>query len=199
LSCRYCGKDAVYKCGVCEKLVCGEHARLRTICPSCLKKTIQKYVIAEVNTKEEKGRIREFVKRFWGEQEQLAFDKRLVVAELSAYAAKVKGSIVGFVSFAEAEDAIIIAALGILPKHQNSGIGKSLVKKVETEGKKMRKKKLLVSTSNDDLPALAFYQSLGFQIYEVEPNAIAEKHGRIMKGIGGIPIRDELRLRKFLH
>jgi hypothetical protein len=32
----------------------------------------------------------------------------------------------------------------------------------------------------------------------VKPGIIAEKHGRILKGIGGLPIRDELRLRKNL-
>ena len=64
---------------------------------------------------------------------------------------------------------------------------------------RLRKKKLLVSTSNDDLPALAFYQSLGFQIYEVKPNVIAEKHGMVLKGIGGLPVRDELRLQKLLQ
>ena len=63
---------------------------------------------------------------------------------------------------------------------------------MEAEAKRMGKQKLLVSTSNDDLPALAFYQSLGFQIYEVKPNVIAEKHGKIMRGIGGLPVRDEM-------
>ncbi|MDH5459595.1 MAG: GNAT family N-acetyltransferase, partial [Candidatus Bathyarchaeota archaeon] len=130
---------------------------------------------------------------------QLTFDRKFMVAELSAYAAKVENNIIGFVSFAEADNAIIIVALGVLPPYQSSGAGKSLIGKVEAEAKRMVKKRLLVSTSNDDLPALAFYQSLGFQIYEVKPNIIAEKHGRILEGIGGLPIRDELRLRKTLY
>jgi ribosomal protein S18 acetylase RimI-like enzyme len=152
-----------------------------------------------VNTDKEREKIREFVKRFWGEEEQLTFDKKFIVAELSTCIAKVKNRIIGFASFAEADDAILIAALGILPRYQGSGVGRSLVEKVEAEAKRLRKKKLLVSTSNDDLPALAFYQSLGFQIFEVKPNVIAEKHGRVLKGIGGLPIRDELQLQKILH
>jgi len=48
------------------------------------------------------------------------------------------------------------------------------------------------------LPALAFYQKLGFQVFEVKPDAVAEKHGKIVEGIGGLPVRDELRLRKIL-
>jgi N-acetylglutamate synthase-like GNAT family acetyltransferase len=63
-----------------------------------------------------------------------------MVAELSAYAAKVKDSIIGFISFADLDEAAIIVALGILPKYQNSGVGKSLVEKVENEAKTHGKK-----------------------------------------------------------
>jgi len=148
---------------------------------------------------EEKEEIRGFVRRFWGEEEQLTFDRKFMVAELPTYLARAASAIIGFVSFAEANDAIIIVALGVLPKYQNAGVGKSLIEKVEAEAKRLGKKKLLVSTSNDDLPVLAFYQSLGFQIYEVKPNVIAEKHGAVLKGIGGLPIKDELRMRKILQ
>jgi len=146
---------------------------------------------------EEKETIREMVERFWGEPEQLTFDREFVVAELPAYVAKTENNIIGFISYAETENAMLIVALGILPKHQDIGVGRSLVEK--TEAKKTRKNRLLVSASNDDLPALAFYQSLGFQIYEVKPNVIAEKHCGILKGISGLPVRDELRLRKILY
>lgn len=147
----------------------------------------------------ERNRIRELVQRFWGEEKQLTFDREFVVAALPAYSAKVGNDIIGFISFSERKDAILIVALGVLPKYQNAGVGKSLIGKVEVETRRLRKKKLLVSTSNDDLPALAFYQSLEFQIYEVKPNVIAEKHGMILKGIGGLPVRDELRLQKLLQ
>jgi ribosomal protein S18 acetylase RimI-like enzyme len=146
----------------------------------------------------EREKIREFVKQFWGEEEQLTFDRKFIVAELPAYLAKSRNNVIGFVSFAESRDTIIIVALGILPQYQNAEVGKSLIRKVEADAKRLRKDKLLVSTSNDDLPALAFYQSLGFQLYEVKPNVIAEKHGSVLKGTGGLPVRDELRLKKTL-
>jgi ribosomal protein S18 acetylase RimI-like enzyme len=196
MSCEYCGKDAVYRCGVCGRLLCVEHAKLRTVCQSCVSKRSLNYSVNKVISKEEKGKIREMVKWFWGEQEQVAFDRKFVVAELHAYVAKTGNNVIGFISYAEAKDAILIVALGILPRYQGVGVGRSLVEKVEAEAEKMRKNRLLVSTSNDDLPALAFYQSLGFQIYEVKPDVIAEKHGRVLKGVGDLPIRDELGLRK---
>lgn len=192
---RYCEKDAVYKCAVCGKPICMEHIRLRTLCTSCIKKGKHDYTIEKVAS-EDRKRIREFVERFWGEAEQLAFDRRFLVDALPSYVVKAEGGVVGFVSYAEVGDAIVIVALGVLPEYQTSSVGRKLIKKVEGEAVRTRKKRLLVSTSNDDLPALAFYQSLGFQIYEVKPNVIAEKHGEVLKGIGGLPVRDELRLQK---
>jgi ribosomal protein S18 acetylase RimI-like enzyme len=198
MKCYCCRKDAVYKCSLCGQLLCGEHAQLRTACPECAKKTKLEYAIDGATSEEKKKEIRGFVRRFWGEEEQLTFDRKFKVTELPAYVARFEESAVGFVSTAEVDDAIIIVALGVLPQYQSSGVGKGLVKKAEEEAIRRKKKRLLVSTSNDDLPALAFYQSVGFQIYEVKPNAIAEKHGEILKGIGNLPIRDELRLQKRL-
>jgi ribosomal protein S18 acetylase RimI-like enzyme len=151
-----------------------------------------------VKSDEERKIILEFVKRFWGEEEQLTFNRKFAVPSLPAFVAKAGSNIIGFISFAEIGDAMIIVALGILPGYQSAGVGRSLIRKIEDESKKLKKRKLMVSTSNDDLPALAFYQSNGFQIYEVKPNVIAEKHGMILKGIGSLPIRDELRLQKLL-
>jgi len=198
MSCEYCEKDAVYRCGVCGKILCTEHAKLRTVCSSCMKENTAEYSIQKMVLDEEREKIRELVQRFWGEEEQLIFDRKLLVAELPAYTAKLGNDIIGFISFTEADEAIMIAALAVLPRYQGSGVGRGLIKKLETEAKRRMKKKLLVSTSNDDLPALAFYQSLGFQIFMVKPNIIAQKHGEVLKGIGGLPIRDELRLRKIL-
>jgi ribosomal protein S18 acetylase RimI-like enzyme len=198
LKCRYCRKDAVYKCSACGQLLCAEHVRLRTVCPRPAKKTQLKYTIVRIHPEKEKATIRRFVKRFWGEQEQLTFDRKFTVALLPGYVAKLKGKVVGFISAADMDDAAIVVALGVLPRYQGSGIGKGLIKKVEGDAAGRGKKRLLVSTSNDDLPALAFYQSLGFQLYEVKPNVIAEKHGKTLPGIGNLPIRDELRLQKRL-
>jgi len=198
MKCYYCQKDAVWKCSSCGQLLCGEHAQLRTVCTGCAKKIKLEYTIDGTTSEEKKKEIGGFVRRFWGEEEQLTFDRKFKVTELPAYVARFKENAVGLISTAEVNDAIIIVALGVLPQYQSSGVGKGLVKKVEDEAIRRKKKRLLVSTSNDDLPALAFYQSVGFQVYEVKPNAIAEKHGEILLGIGNLPIRDELRLQKRL-
>ncbi len=198
MKCERCEADAVYKCNVCGKMLCGEHAKLRTVCSACVTDGKVGAKIDKLRTDAERNAIRELVQQFWGEQEQVTFDRKLTIAELPAFVAKIRDKVIGFAAFTETDDSIIIAALGILPRYQGSGLGRKLVAKVEETAKKMGKRNLLVSTSNDDLPALAFYQTIGFQIVEVKPNVIAEKHGQVLKGIGGLPIRDELRLQKLL-
>lgn len=197
MKCHYCSNESEFKCAVCGRLLCAEHAQLRTVCPNCAVKTRLKYSV-ESTTEAARSEIRKLVRRFWGEEEQLTFDRRFVVVELSGYIARVKDKLAGFVSLGEVNDAMIIVALGVLPQYQGLGIGKKLVEEAADEAVRRKKKWLLVSTSNDDLPALGFYQSVGFQIYEVKPNVIAEKHGRVLVGVGKLPVRDELRLRKKL-
>ena len=169
------------------------------MCPSCIRKNETKHVVKRVSSGKEKDEIRALVRQFWGEEKQLTFDVEFNVAEQPGYVAKTGNKFVGFISLSENPDSLIIVALGVRPEYQGSGIGYSLVKKAESEARKKRKKKLLVSTSNDDLPALGFYQSLGFRIFEVIPDVIAKKHGMALSGIDGLLIRDELRLQKILE
>jgi ribosomal protein S18 acetylase RimI-like enzyme len=180
-------------------MLCEKHARFATVCASHLKKSELKFTVHRMVSEGERSAVRKFVKSFWGEEEQLTFDRRFAVAELPAYVAKVQDKVIGFVSFSTAKDALIAVALGVLPRYQCCGIGSRLVKKVEDEARRLGKGKVLVSTSNDDLPALGFYQSRGFQIYEANPNVISEKHAKVLRGIGGLPVRDEVRLQKTLN
>jgi ribosomal protein S18 acetylase RimI-like enzyme len=198
MRCKLCEEEAVYRCSVCGRLLCAEHARLATLCSSHVMRSDVQFTVHRLVSERDRSAVRKFVRRFWGEEEQLAFDRKFRVAELPAYVAKVQDDVGGFVSFSPTDDALIVVALGVLPKYQGCGVGSRLVKKVEGEARRLGKAKVLVSTSNDDLPALGFYQSRGFQIYQVCPNVIAEKHAKILRGIGGLPVRDELRLQKAL-
>ncbi|MGW8250920.1 MAG: GNAT family N-acetyltransferase, partial [Anaerolineales bacterium] len=53
-------------------------------------------------------------------------------------------------------------------------------------------------TTNDNLPALRFYQKRGFHLVALYPNALAEsrrlKPEIPFKGLDGIPLRDEIEL-----
>lgn len=143
--------------------------------------------------------IGNLVRVFWGEAEQVMFGRAIRVEEQPAFIADVHDDVAGFVSYGEfAAEEFAIVALAVRPEYQRCGIGRGLLSAIERTARKESKKRILVATSNDDLPALAFYQLSGFRLFELAPNAIAAKHGRLEKGIGNIPVRDELRLQKIL-
>jgi len=195
--CYFCNETAVYECAVCRKPLCQTHTRILSICHSCTPRIHVEFSIIE-KTEKDSQKIERLTQLFWGEPEQIMFDMKLKIHELPAYIAESNGKLIGFIAHKPLEKSMLIAALAVLPRYQGSGIGKALIQKVEEKARQLSKKKLLVSTSNDDLPALAFYQKIGFQIFEVKPNVIAEKHGKAILGLGGIPIRDEIMLHKIL-
>ena len=55
---------------------------------------------------------------------------------------------------------------------------------------------LRAAVSNDDMPALYFYQRHGFAIIDVATGLLADRLGYAGVGFAGIPIRDEIRLRR---
>jgi ribosomal protein S18 acetylase RimI-like enzyme len=196
--CYYDGETAVYQCMICGKPVCLNHVRTVPACYSCLPRTDREFSITE-KKEENSSEIEELSRVFWGEAEQLTFDMRLNIHELSGYIAESEEELMGFIAYQPLEEDMLIAALAVLPGFQGTGIGKALVQKVGERAQELSKRRLLVSTSNDDLPALAFYQKLGFQIFAVETDIIKEKHRKSVTGFGRIPVRDEIKLRKPLN
>ena len=82
-------------------------------------------------------------------------------------------------------------------QYKNSGIGKSLIRKVK-EAVEMKKDKPLVSTANVDLLVLTFYQSFELQIYEVKTDIVARGRGKLSKDIRELLIKDKLRRKQLL-
>ena len=143
---------------------------------------------------EEYPRLKQMAVDFWGEAEVECFEREYDVCDLPAFIASVGDRTVGFLSYAVEEDALNIVMLNVLPEYQGAGVGKELVKTAGDEARKRGVSRLIVATSNDDLPALEFYQRLGFVIEEVVPGRILEHHGGVEAGFAKIPVRDEVRL-----
>jgi ribosomal protein S18 acetylase RimI-like enzyme len=198
LNCYYCGNNAVFTCSVCRRPLCNTHAEQRVTCAACVKKSKPNYVIGKFRAEDDVDWIRKVIVEFWGEERQLTFEREFDPVDYAAYYARVGKSFAAFISLAENREDLMIVALGVYPEYQRTGIGSSLVEKAELEARGAGKKRVLVSTSNDNLPALGFYQALGFQIFQVVPDALARKHGKTLLGIGRLPVRDELRLQKIL-
>jgi GNAT superfamily N-acetyltransferase len=85
---------------------------------------------------------------------------------------------------------------------EGKGIGTALFDALRDRAVDLRCDRLWVITTNDNLPALRFYQKRGFRITALYPSAV--KESRCLKpsiplvGHADIPIRDEIRLDMYL-
>ena len=54
--------------------------------------------------------------------------------------------------------------------------------------------RLIIATTNDDLPALGLYQRIGFTITGIRVRRLLEHHGGVALGFDNIPVRDEIQM-----
>lgn len=85
----------------------------------------------------------------------------------------------------------------------NRGVGTALIEALISRLRTEMATVLRVTTTNDNLDALRFYQRRGFRITEVRPGAVDKarsiKPSISLTGEYGIPIRDEIELERQVH
>ncbi len=79
------------------------------------------------------------------------------------------------------------------------GVGSALMAAVEKEARVNGSRRLFLTTTNDNLDALRFYQRRGFELVKVRRRAVDDSRTRLKQKIPyqghyGIPLRDEILL-----
>ncbi len=103
---------------------------------------------------------------------------------------------VGLLTYHLAGDSCEIVSLDSLV--EGAGVGSALIAAAQEIARGVGCQRLWLVTTNDNLPALCFYQKRGFRLVAVYPGAVDE--ARRLKseipavGLEGIPLRDELEL-----
>lgn len=103
---------------------------------------------------------------------------------------------VGLVTYEITGDSCEIVSLNSV--HQSIGVGTLLIEAVKNAAKQAQCKKIWLTTSNDNMNGLRFYQKRGFVLVAIYRNAVTE--ARKLKpeipliGDNGIPLRDEIEL-----
>lgn len=136
--------------------------------------------------------IARYLEERWGST-QIALRGRLVdAAELPAITSEPVGAALATYD-PEAGELISIDAT-----ERGTGVGTALVEAVSAELARLGHESMRVTTTNDNLDALRFYQRRGFRIAAIRVGAV--KGARLQKptipleGQFGIPIRDEIDL-----
>ncbi len=192
--CSFCGQEAQYRDRRTGHNLCLEHARLEVVAP--IPPCDMTALTIRPATSADRPRIAELARYFWDETRVDCFDRQYDVLACPAFLACNGQDMVGLAPYApEREwDALVLVLLNVLPDYQGRGAGRALVDALCGEAVRQSLGRILVVTTNDDLPALAFYQRYGFRISDIIPGRVAEHHGGEVPGFAGIPVRDEIRL-----
>ena len=134
--------------------------------------------------------------RVWGETEIDSFGRTFDVLDSMNLIADVNGEMAGMVALAIDRGEQAIVMLSVYPQFQGGGVGTALVREAVARTAAAGLPCLKVAISNDDIPALYFYQRMGFVLDEIERGTMVDRQGAVMAGFAGIPIRDEVRLRR---
>jgi N-acetylglutamate synthase-like GNAT family acetyltransferase len=153
-------------------------------------------------SKVDKKLINEFFQKHWGSAEMVLSSGTFKCDELDGFVAiNEVGEIVGLVTYFIRNNVCEIISLDSIL--ENIGIGTGLLTKVEEQAYSQEVIHIRVTTTNDNLRALSFYQKRGYCLTDLFPNAVA-KAREIKPEIpqvadNGIPIRDEIVLSKILQ
>jgi ribosomal protein S18 acetylase RimI-like enzyme len=191
-------RPVVLRCSRCGRFVDWEEARVQIVC-GCRPHLTLPAVIVRPEQDDDRAAALALIRRDFGHTRIVAFGEPVQIDGQPIVVATVKGELAGAVVYRLLPAAVQILALATDPMWQRSGVAGQLLDEVERMAGDRGLQRLVVSTTNDNLPALYFYQRRGYQIAEVVPGGLLP-HVRDPKGGGfaGIPMRDEVRLERTL-
>ena len=190
-------KPAVLRCGRCGKFVDWEEAHVQIVC-TCRPRIDMPPVLVREATDDDRRAARELFNQDFGRTKIVAFGELMDVEEMPALVAVRHSTPSGALAYRLLGDALHVVALATDPMWQRSGVAAYLLAEAELLARRLKLGRLLVATTNDNLPALYFYQRHGYRLTELIPNSVADHTHQEEAGFAGIPVRDEVRLEKRL-
>ena len=189
-------KPTVLRCARCGRFVDWEEAQVQTVC-GCRPRLELPPVLVRQAAPEDREDTLALFRRDFGRAAILAFGEVMTLENHPAIVAEMRGEVAGALAYRLLPDALHVVALATDPMWQRSGVATHLVAEVELIARRHGLRRMVFATTNDNLPALYFYQRRGWTITEVVPGAMIP-HVRTPEGAGfaGIPVRDEIRLQK---
>jgi GNAT superfamily N-acetyltransferase len=194
----FSAKPSVLRCGRCGKFVDWAEARLQVVC-GCRPHLDLPPVLTRDAGDHDRALALELFTRDIGRTRVVGFGEVVSLEATDMVVADMQGEISGALAWKRRDEALQVVALATDPMWQRSGVGGYLLAEAEVTARREGLSRVIVSASNDNLPALYFYQRHGYRITEVVPDAMLhEGEPPQHPGFADIPVRDELRLEKRL-
>lgn len=188
-------KPAVLRCARCGKFVDWEDAQVQIVC-TCRPHLNLPPVLVREGTDADRAGVRELFQRDFGRTKIVAFGQVMDIEQMPTLVAAMHSDPSGALAYRPLGDALHIVALATDPMWQRSGVGGHLVAEAELLARRLKLQRVVVATTNDNLPAMYFYQRRGYRMTAFVPESIIMHTRQEIAGFAGIPVRDEIRLEK---
>jgi ribosomal protein S18 acetylase RimI-like enzyme len=145
--------------------------------------------------------LREHVVATWHDEAVVAHEERIYPARLPGFVALTEDGIAGHVSYRVDGERCELTSIAATPRR--AGIGSLLLDAVLEAARAAGCTSAWLTTTNDNLDAIRFYQRRGFRLCALRPGAIDRARDTLkpqlpVVGSYGIPMRDELDLERNL-
>jgi len=132
----------------------------------------------------------------WGSAQQIVHQTVFRPAELPGLIAERAGRLVGLLTYHADGGVLEVVTLNALERR--TGVGTVLMETVADDARRLRCHEIRLTTTNDNLDAIRFYQRRGLRLVALRPGAVdrarLEKPEIPRAGAYGIPLRDEIDL-----
>jgi GNAT superfamily N-acetyltransferase len=136
------------------------------------------------------------IAQLWGSEVVAVHGSSLRPAELPGFIAEQSRMIVGLLTYQLLADTMEIVTLNAIDRR--AGIGTALIEAAVGQARRLGCHEIRLTTTNDNVDALRFYQRRGFRLAELRPGAVdrsrQDKPEIPRVGDYGIPLRDEIDL-----
>lgn len=144
----------------------------------------------------DRGAVTALLEARWAGRVIVTRGQAHVASALPGFIAEEGTRLIGVVTISREGDALQVVSLDAIVAER--GIGTALLSAVLAEARAQGARRVWLCTTNDNLPALRFWQRRGFRLTALHPGSL--DHARTLKpeiplvGHLGIPLRDELEL-----
>jgi ribosomal protein S18 acetylase RimI-like enzyme len=144
-----------------------------------------------------RDRLDAFILRAWHADFVVAHGEQIRPADLAGFVALDRDLVTGHAGYRLGDDGCELVAIAVEPRR--AGIGSALIHAVIEAARAARARRVWLTTTNDNLDALRFYQRRGFRLIAIRPGVVEEARRRLKPelpptGEYDIPMRDELDL-----
>jgi ribosomal protein S18 acetylase RimI-like enzyme len=192
-------RPAVLRCGRCGRIADWNDARVQVVC-SCRPRLELPPPLVRDAAEGDRARALEIFQREFRGRQLVADGQPVSIGEADLLVAETEGGISGVLAWRRHNGYLHIMALATDPMWQRAGVGGYLVAEAEAIARRQGLPRVLVTMTNDNIPALYFYQRRGYRLSAVLSGAVsAQPRNRNLAGFAGIPIEDEIQLAKNLE